>query len=129
MDCITNTPWIGIVEDRAIVHRNHMIAFVVSWIEYQGQSNNFVIGYSVSYTVVCPGTSHENISSNLWIVFLLNLNLEYLKIVPSPIYNYDGIWLHLLFVGLNSKDNQTIWYLVIVLFAHPGTSLEDITKL
>ena len=52
IDFVSNTPLNGILEDSSITHiykKCYTLVFAV-WIEYQGQSNNFVLGCSASCT-------------------------------------------------------------------------------
>ena len=66
-----------------------MIVFVVSWIEFQGQSHNFL--YLVVVLVTARnGTTLESITK-LWIVLPLHLGMEYLKIIPSSIFIDNNI--------------------------------------
>ena len=62
---VANTPHNGIFYYIPIIHillQWHMIAFVVLWMQFQGQSNNFVNACIVSSLVLYNGTTLETIT-------------------------------------------------------------------
>ena len=56
--------------------------------KFQGQSNNFVLGISVSLS--CNRTTLDN-NANIQFVFPKHLGIEYWKVAPSFIIIYHDI--------------------------------------
>ena len=88
------------------------------WLFLQFHQCNSKDIHTILYLVLIVLVSHNCITlenvAELYILFPIHLWMKHWKIVPSFIFIYDDIWLFLQFLGLNSKDNKKIHFVLVL---------------
>lgn len=128
MNCVANTSLNGILEDICIIHINkewHMIIFAVPWGNSKVSQTKFGLGCSVILT------KWHN-PWYFWKTIDCVSNTPLKKILKDSLINHIPIsWYMITFTvpWIEFHGFQTILYLVLMIFARNGTTLENITKL